>query len=170
MSKEFDRSLEDGAHALLARCAGAYEGTSRTWFQPGDPVDTSQAFGTLHTILGGRFLLHEYTGSMEGTPLEGEALIGFFLPVKRWQVAWIGSFHNGTRMMFSESGTNSDPQKPDVRGGYPAPPGPDWGWRTTIELPEADRLVITHFNISPEGEEVKAVEFDYRKVHEPGTY
>jgi len=165
MSGTFSTSLTSGAHALLARMAGRYEGISRTWFEPGEPIDTSPVKGTLRVVLGGRFLMHEYSGSMEGKPLEGIALIGYFLGDGHWQTAWVDSFHNGTRIMLSESAIGSDPQRPDVLGSYPAGDGsPDWGWRTTLEQPSADRLVITHFNITPQGEEVKAVEFDYRRI------
>ncbi|MDQ3102186.1 MAG: DUF1579 domain-containing protein [Bacteroidota bacterium] len=164
MSQKFQDSLQQGAHAQLKSFVGTYTGTSNTWFEPGDPIDTSQVTGTLRMVLGDRFLMHEYSGSMEGKPLEGIALIGFSLGENRWQIAWLDSFHNGTRIMLSESSVGSDPSFPNVIGTYPAPPGPSWGWRTTIEKPAEDRLVITHYNISPEGEEVKAVEFDYKKT------
>ncbi len=163
MSDKFQTSLSSGAHALLARYVGYFEGTARTWFQPGDPVDTSSVKGTLRSVLGGRFLVHEYTGTFEGKPLEGIALIGYSLGDGRWQTAWVDSFHNDTRIMLSESATHADAALPEVTGSYPAPPGPHWGWRTTLEQPAPDRVIITHYNITPEGEEVKAVEFDYAR-------
>lgn len=39
--------------------------------------------------------------------------------------------------------------------------GPDW--RTEIEHPDDDHLVITMFNILPQGEQAKAVETCYRR-------
>lgn len=163
MSQKFQESLQEGPHAFLKSGIGNYEGTARTWFEPGDPIDTSSVAGSLKMILGDRFLMHEYASSMQGNALEGIAWIGNSLGEGRWQMAWIDSFHNGTRIMLSEGIAETDPNRPDMLGNYPAPPGPPWGWRTTIEKPAPDRLLITHFNISPEGEEVKAVEFDYRR-------
>lgn len=164
MTDPFAASRENGAHALLSWFVGQYEGTARTWFEPGDPVDTAVVKGGLRLVLGGRFLLHEYNSTFEGKPIEGLAIIGYYLGDGHWQTAWIDSFHNGTRIMLSEGAPGGDPLKPDVRGVYPADLGPDWGWRTTMERPDPTRLVITHFNITPDGQEVKAVEFDYRKA------
>jgi hypothetical protein len=46
-----------------------------------------------------------------------------------------------------------------VLGSYPNPDGgPDWGWRTEVELTDADHLSITAYNIHPEGGEALAVQ------------
>jgi hypothetical protein len=47
-----------------------------------------------------------------------------------------------------------------VRGSYPAPPGPDWGWRIDIA---AAPLRITHTNIDADGTEDLAVEGVYSR-------
>lgn len=52
----------------------------------------------------------------------------------------------------------------DSYGDGQTPPGPRWGWRTEIEQPDDDRLVIVMTNISPDGEEAKAVEVEYTRV------
>ncbi len=52
-------------------------------------------------------------------------------------------------------------------GTYPVN-GSEWGWRTVIESRNPDHLVITAYNISPSGEEAKAVETVYARVRRPG--
>ena len=52
-----------------------------------------------------------------------------------------------------------------VLGNYPDPDGgPDWGWRTEVELVDADHLIITAYNIHPEGMEAKAIETELKRV------
>lgn len=163
MSERLDLSTQNGAHALLARMAGSWKGTSKLWFEPDQLAEETPISGTLRLVLDGMFLLHEYRGMITGKPHEGIAVIGYFLGENRWMTAWIDSFHNGTRIMCSHGSAGADPKVPDVLGNYPGPPGPDWGWRTAFDLKSNDHLMITHYNIDPEGNEATAVEIDYRR-------
>jgi hypothetical protein len=159
MSRKLEQSKQDGPHSVLARMTGKWRGTAATWFEPGKLADESEIVGETRLILNGMFLLHEYAGGLQGKPLKGVAIHGYDLAARRWTTAWVDSFHNGTRIMLSEG--NQDDDTPSMRGQYPAPPGPDWGWRTTLEL-RGSNLVITHFNITPDGDEAKAVEISYQ--------
>ncbi len=49
---------------LLKSLAENWEGTCRTWFEPGQLADESQVKGTIHPLLGGTFWRHEYAGTM----------------------------------------------------------------------------------------------------------
>jgi hypothetical protein len=50
-----------------------------------------------------------------------------------------------------------------VLGSYAAPPGPDWGWRIEIE-PAAGSWTLRMFNITPDGQEVLAVEATLSRI------
>jgi hypothetical protein len=165
---KFEQSKQDGPHALLTTMVGEWSGIARTWFEPGKLADEAPIKGSTKLILDGMFLLHEYEGGMTGHPMKGVAIHGYSIGEKRWQTAWVDSVHNGTRIMLSQGEVGASKDKPSVLGHYPAPTGPDWGWRTTLELRNKNNLVVSHFNITPDGQESIGVEIDYERVISSG--
>src|SRR5436190_7812393 len=99
---KFDESLRGGVHLRLATLAGEWEGTTKTWFEPGVLADESPLTGKMSAILGGRFILHEYAGELMAKPFEGVAIYGFDLATNKFQSAWVDSFHMSTAIMLSE--------------------------------------------------------------------
>lgn len=164
MSKtKFEISLESGIHQHLQAMAGAWEGSTKTWFEPDVIADESPMTGSIQPILGGRFLLYQYHGSMSGTPFEGSATIGYDVANEKFQVSWIDSFHMGTAIMLSEG--ESVEHGFSVLGSYGGPDIPvPWGWRTVMQLHASDELTVTAFNISPEGKEDMATQTVYRRM------
>ena len=156
-----DSRQEGGLHHRLGQMAGEWEGTTKTWFEPDKLADESPWRGTIRLVAGGRFVMHEYEGSMQGKPLSGVAIYGYHLDPDRFEMAWVDSFHTGTSIMFFKG--KNEGRGYDVLGSYEAPSGPPWGWRMEIQQPEADRLIITHYNIPPDSQEAKAVETVYRR-------
>ena len=166
--KDLERSkAPGGAHHFLARLIGEWEGTAKTWFEPGKLADESPWSGSFRPILDGLFVAHEYTGSIQEKPLSGMAVHGYYVAFKKFMISWIDTFHMGTGILLSEGSSEVNDNSFSVSGIYSDSPGdPPWGWRTTVEIPGPDEIVITHFNITPDGQEAKAVEILYtRKKH-----
>jgi hypothetical protein len=154
---------EGGTHHRLARMAGEWTGHYKLWFEPGKLAGEAPQHGTIRGILGGRFLLHEYEGSFDGEPFAGVALYGHHIDDGSWESAWVDSFHTGTAIMFSTAPASDGCFA--ALGSYgDGQGGRRWGWRTEIEQPDDDTLVITMFNITPDGDEGKAVETRYQRV------
>jgi hypothetical protein len=82
---------------------------------------------------------------------------------------WIDSWHTGTAAI-AFAGTSTGVAL-SVRGTYPTPPGPDWGWRIDLAADDA-ALRVVMFNVWPAdqgGKEELAVEAVYaRAAARPG--
>ncbi|MDQ6482451.1 DUF1579 domain-containing protein [Dyadobacter sp. LHD-138] len=160
---QFEISLKSGIHKKLGALAGNWEGATKTWFEPNVLADESPMKGRIRPILEGRFLIYEYQGSLNGNSFEGVATFGFDIANNKIQCSWIDSFHMGTGILLSEG--NMTDHGFSVLGSYGGPDIPEpWGWRTVFELTDENNLIITAYNISPEGQEDKATETIYKRV------
>ena len=150
-------------HHFLAKLAGHWQGSSKLWFEPDKLANEAPLVGTIQLVLDGRFALFLYQSTIEGEAQHGMFTFGFNTTLERYEASWLDSFHNNTANMFC---VGSEREKGfAVLGAYPDPnEGPDWGWRTEVELVDEDHLTITAYNISPEGGEAKATEAKLTRV------
>ncbi len=154
-------SLEQAAGELQARLVGSWHGRARLWFEPGEPAEDERVEGEIRAIAGGSWVRHDYSTTINGQPAHGSALVGFLAQPGTWQVAWVDGFHtSASGIMLSAGPAAETDTRIGVLGSYEAGDGPAWGWRTEY-VPGDGALVVRHFNVSPDGGEELAVQFDY---------
>lgn len=147
---------------LIAR-AGRYTGT-KTLYDPGADGATTASPATLEIepLARGRFAGLRYTWSyaadgseQEGLLLIGENDDGVF-------ATWIDSWHNGRNAMRLMQDADAEGKAPLLRGTFPAPPGPDWGWTIGVHVTE-DALRIAMQVVTPDGDAAPAVEAEFSR-------
>ncbi len=153
-------------HQFLGELVGGWTGKTLTWAEPEGIPRQAQTQGSFQLVLGGRFALYLYQTATQAEPQHGLFTFGYNTTLDRWEASWIDSFHNNTAIMFCVGQARDNGFY--VLGSYPDPTGgPDWGWRTEVALLDHERLIITAYNISPEGTEAKAVETQLTRMKKP---
>ena len=152
---------DSSPHHFLAQLAGNWRGTSKLWMEPDKLANEAPIVGTIQIILDGRYALFLYQSSIEGEAQHGMFTFGYNTLLDQYETSWVDSFHTNTSIMFC---TGHEKENGFFfLGSYPDPTGgPDWGWRTDVQLRE-DELIITAYNIMPDGLESKATEAVLKK-------
>jgi len=146
-----EKSKVNAFDKLLAS-SGAWEGTNRVQVSTGEPMHESPSRIVVTPMLRDTFIRLDQTWTWEGKEQVGAMLIGHNRKSEKASIHWIDTFHNGFKVMACAG--NFNPQGTlIVHGNYPAPPGPDWGWRIEIPVVKEGRLKIDMFNIDPTGKE-----------------
>ena len=145
-----------GSLGTLLACVGEWRGVNRLYETADGPADESDSQVRVSLVLGGRFVRIDQRWAREGVAQEGSLLIGHDPQAKVATGHWIDTFHMGRKVMACTGDVREDGTV-DLRGGYAAPPGPDWGWRITVGRDEEGGLEIAMYNVDPDGNEALAV-------------
>ncbi|MDB4879789.1 MAG: hypothetical protein JWL60_1235 [Gemmatimonadetes bacterium] len=147
--------------ASMEHLVGEWTGTKRLWLAAGLPSLDSAGTARVSRVGGGHFLSVSYEWVHEGTGQEGLLLLQCNEGKHAGEASWVDSFHmSGSIMMLRGQYAGGIL---NVLGSYPAPPGPDWGWRIIVDASDPARLRILMDNVSPAGQSDRAVEAEFTR-------
>jgi len=146
----------------LKKITGDWYGSNRLWLDPEGPAASSDSTASVNVVAITIAVTINYTWSFDGSPQEGFLFFSHNTVDDHVEAIWIDSWHMNTQLMFCKGNTD-DKGKLSVKGSYPAPPGPDWGWRITLDIIESTSFTVTMYNISPDNKESRATEVIYKR-------
>jgi Protein of unknown function (DUF1579) len=146
----------------IASLIGRWKGTNHLWLSPSDSVNKSDTTMLVAQAAQGRFVTFQYTWAYEGAPQDGLLMVGVDPQPNAFQAIWIDSWHMQDKFMLCQ-GTVGDLGVISLKGYYPTPPGPDWGWQMDIVPQSGGTFHLVMHNISPEGKVQLAVEAAYSR-------
>ena len=144
-------------HRAFAPLAGSFRGKTKLWLDPSKPPEESPIDLSAEVILGGRWLRLSYRSFAFGGPHAGQMLLGFHKDAGDHELAWVDSSHTGSSIMWC-TGKRREDGVIDVLGSYTGD-GERWGWRTLIRSTGKNALLIEALNVTPQGEEQRAISF-----------
>jgi hypothetical protein len=148
-------------HAALAKMAGTYDMTIRSWQAPDAPPSTETGTATRTMILGGRVMVEDAQATMMGQPFAGQGLSGYDnVSGKHW-ATWTDTM--GTGLMVSE-GTCDAAGACTFHGSWNDPVSKQkMHARMTTRWTAPDTEVFEMHGPGPDGKEMRMMEITYRK-------
>jgi hypothetical protein len=148
-------------HASLAKMAGEFTLTVKSYHEPGAAPEVSTGTASRKLILGGRYLEEVVKGTMMGQPFEGRGISGYDNVSGEWWGTWIDTMSTG--IMISRGEWDDAAGVGSFTGEFnDAVTGKVQTSRmTSRRLPNGDE-VMEMYMPTPDGE-VKAMEILYKR-------
>ncbi|HLP62808.1 MAG TPA: DUF1579 domain-containing protein [Candidatus Deferrimicrobium sp.] len=148
-------------HEFLKKFVGEWNVTSKAWMMPGQEPVLSESKSKAELILGGRFLMWRYQGTMFGQPFEGMQILSYDNMKKKYVTIWIDNTSTafymleGTREgnVINDSGLWVDP----VTGG-------DEKVRSVTSVIGPDEFTFELIMVGKDGKEFKSMENRYKRI------
>ncbi len=149
------------SHKLLAYFVGRWDVTTSMWDFPGNPPSTSKNGAEVTSILGGRFIMAKFSGTMMGQPFEGIQVNGFDNIKNKFQTFWID---NSSTAFFLLSGTYDAATKTWTDTGmWDDPIGGKSPVRMVTRIIGPDEYLTQMYMGLPDGKEFKSMENRYQR-------
>jgi hypothetical protein len=146
-------------HRMIKSWDGTWTGEVTSWYAPGTPPEKSKATAVNKTIMGGRYQVSNFSGSMMGTPFEGMGTLAYDNAKKVFISTWIDNM--GTGLMKME-GPWDESTKSMTLTGRSVDPGSGTGREMTLrevfKVIDDKTQMMEMYGPAPDGKEYKMME------------
>jgi len=144
-------------HVFLKNYIGDWQVETTAMMTPGAAPEKSQSTEHAEMIMGGRFVMIRFTGTMMGQPFEGLQIIGYDNIGKKCQTFWIDNA--GTSFYTTSGELDKTGKTLDEKGQWPNPMGPaPMPVRAVTRFTGPDEYIYELYMTGPDGKEFKALE------------
>lgn len=168
MSKEeitaaWEKSMELAEeHKILSEMTGSWKASVKFWTQPGSAPNVSVAKSINKTILNGKFLVEDYSGSFGGQAFKGMSVMGYDTILQKFSNFWADNM--GTGAIYSEGTIDKANRSINFTGAATDPitktKKPTF---SVIKVIDNDRHTLEMFDVLPDGKKFKTLEIDYKR-------
>lgn len=165
MMKAYAAAAAPGAaHAMLAKSAGHWNTTVKSWHDPNGEPMVSTGTEESEMIFGGRYLTSHFKGSMMGQPYEGMGTTGYDNGKKKYVGTWFDSM--GTGIMSYEGDYDAQKKELVCHGSYIDPVmGTETKARLVTRFLSDDQHVFEFWGPAPGADkDVKWMEITYTRA------
>jgi uncharacterized protein DUF1579 len=127
-------------HERLAALAGDWEVTTGLSKGEGPATETKGA-ATIRSVLGGRFIVEEQTGTIAGEAFTSWRLTGFNNLSNAYEATW--TYTGSSAQMHLSGSANADGTKFTMAGGVAVAGGKTDRYEVTVEFSGPDRFLVT---------------------------
>ncbi len=151
-------------HEVLKKFVGKWDIEMRVWMDPSQPPAVSKGYSEAELVLGGRFVEHEFEGSLMGMPYEGEGFMGYDNNRKLFNSVWVSTMETG--MHVARGSLNQDGTILTLIGEMDEPMSGEMGktYRQQYHFKGDDSIVFQIHEILY-GEPFKVMELEYTRCH-----
>lgn len=164
MKKWMEYATPGKPHAALAQRVGTWTLETTMWMAPGAPPMKSTSNCTVKAILGGRYIVEDSSGMVNGMPFSGKGITGYDNAKKQYFNVWFDNM--GTGCLMSEGTASADGKVITLRGEYPdiLHGGGTMKTRIVVTQRDADHTEMEMYEQSGGNPERKNMEILYTRL------
>jgi len=124
----------------------------------------AQVIGEIKPLSGNYFLMHEYSGSIEGDPFKGMSIYGYDAVTRRFQSAWIEGFHRPVDIIYTQGSLDDHIYSATGYCSGRSDGNEVWGAKAQIEMVDYNHIIVSNFEIIASGETLPVTRITYQRI------